>query len=221
MIKFDQELTELQHRLVEMGELAESMISTVVKGLDDISLDVSQVILESEDVLDNLQMEIDTEVVRILTVYSPVATNLRYVLTASHVTSSLERIGDQAVNVVELLQLMMARSPMKPEPRIIQMGQTVQEMVHGSLGAYINKDAKEADKYRNRDEYVDSLNDQIMREVLSEEVAMEALKGEPDIAGPLAQILIARSLERVGDQCCNICDEVFSLVGGDHIKPFD
>nr|MCS5643842.1 hypothetical protein [Dehalococcoidia bacterium] len=62
MIKFDQELTELQHRLVEMGELAESMISTVVKGLDDISLDVSQVILDSEDLLDNLQMEIDTEV---------------------------------------------------------------------------------------------------------------------------------------------------------------
>ncbi|MEC7564043.1 MAG: phosphate signaling complex protein PhoU [Planctomycetota bacterium] len=221
MIKFDQELTELQHRLVEMGELAESMISTVVKGLDDISLDVSQVILESEDLLDNLQVDIDTEVVRILTVYSPVATNLRYVLTVSHVTSSLERIGDQAVNIVELLQLMMARSTTKPEPRIIQMGQTVQEMVHGALGAYINKDAREADKYRNRDEYVDSLNDQIMREVLSEEVAMEALKGEPNITGPLAQILIARSLERVGDQCCNICDEVFSLVGGDHIKPFD
>ena len=68
---------------------------------------------------------------------------------------------------------------------------------------------------------MDSLNDQIMREVLSEEVALEALKGEPNLAGPLAQILIARSLERIGDQSCNICDEVDALVGGDHIKPFE
>ena len=220
MKRFDQELIELQHRLVEMGELAESMIATVVRGLEDISLDVSDVILKSEDVMDNLQVTIDSEVVRILTVYTPVATDLRYVLTVSHVTSNLERIGDQAVNIVELLQLMMARSTMKPEARIIQMGHAVREMVNGAIGAYFNKDSKEADKYRNRDEYVDSLNDQIMREVLSEEIALKALKGEPDLAGPLAQILIARSLERVGDQCCNICDEVFSLVGGDHIKPF-
>ena len=220
MKRFDQELIELQHRLVEMGELAESMIATVVRGLEDISLDVSDVILKSEDVMDNLQVTIDSEVVRILTVYTPVATDLRYVLTVSHVTSNLERIGDQAVNIVELLQLMMARSTMNPEPRIIQMGHAVREMVNGAIGSYINKDSKQADKYRNRDEYVDSLNDQIMREVLSEEIALKALKGEPDLAGPLAQILIARSLERVGDQCCNICDEVFSLVGGDHIKPF-
>jgi len=221
MKRFDQELTELQHRLVEMGELAESMIATVVRGLEDISIDISDVILKSEDVMDNLQVTIDSEVVRILTVYTPVATDLRYVLTVSHVTSNLERIGDQAINIVELLQLMMARSTMKPEPRIIQMGHAVREMVHGAIGAYINKDSKEADKYRNRDEYVDSLNDQIMREVLSEEVALEALKGEPNLAGPLAQILIARSLERIGDQSCNICDEVDALVGGDHIKPFE
>ena len=221
MKRFDQELTELQHRLVEMGELAESMIATVVRGLEDISLDVSDVILKSEDVMDNLQVTIDSEVVRILTVYTPVATDLRYVLTVSHVTSNLERIGDQAVNIVELLQLMMARSTMNPEPRIIQMGHAVREMVNGAIGSYINKDSKQADKFRNQDEYVDSLNDQIMREVLSEEVALEALKGEPNLAGPLAQILIARSLERIGDQSCNICDEVDALVGGDHIKPFE
>ena len=142
MKRFDQELTELQHRLVEMGELAESMIATVVRGLEDISMDVSDVILKSEDVMDNLQVTIDSEVVRILTIYSPVATNLRYVLTVTHVTSNLERIGDQAVNIVELLQLMMSRSTMKPEPRIIQMGHAVREMVNSAIGAYINKDSK-------------------------------------------------------------------------------
>ena len=213
MRRFDQELSELHHQLIEMGTLAESMVSTVLKALEDLTLDIEESLHASEDMLDEMQNTIDKEVVRILTVYSPVATDLRYVLTVSHVTSSLERIGDQTTNVVSLLQLMMARSATKPEPRIIQMGQAVLEMLHGAIGAYINRDEKEAEKYRNRDEYVDSLNDQIMREVLSEEVALEALKGEPNIAGPLAQILIARALGRIGDQACNICDQVPTLLG--------
>ena len=213
MRKFDQELSELHHQLIEMGTLAESMVSIVLKALEDVTLDIEESLHASEDMLDEMQNTIDKEVVRILTVYSPVATDLRYVLTVSHVTSSLERIGDQTTNVVSLLQLMMARSATKPEPRIIQMGQAVLEMLHGAIGAYINRDEKEAEKYRNRDEYVDSLNDQIMREVLSEEVALEALKGEPNIACPLAQILIARALERIGDQACNICDQVPTLLG--------
>ena len=213
MRKFDQELSELHHQLIEMGTLAESMVSIVLKALEDVTLNIDASLHASENMLDEMQNTIDKEVVRILTVYSPVATDLRYVLTVSHVTSSLERIGDQTTNVVSLLQLMMARSATKPEPRIIQMGQAVLEMLHGAIGAYINRDEKEAEKYRNRDEYVDSLNDQIMREVLSEEVALEALKGEPNIAGPLAQILIARALERIGDQACNICDQVPTLLG--------
>ena len=122
MRRFDQELSELHHQLIEMGTLAESMVSTVVKALEDLTMDVSESVMASEDMLDEMQNTIDKEVVRILTVYSPVATDLRYVLTVSHVTSSLERIGDQAINVVSLLQLMMARSTVKPEPRIIQMG---------------------------------------------------------------------------------------------------
>jgi len=213
MRRFDQELSELHHQLIEMGTLAESMVSIVLKALEDVTLNIEESLHASEDMLDEMQNTIDKEVARILTVYSPVATDLRYVLTVSHVTSSLERIGDQTTNVLSLLQLMMARSTTKPEPRIIQMGQAVLEMLHGAIGAYINRNAKEAEKYRNRDEYVDSLNDQIMREVLSEEVALEALKGEPNIAGPLAQILIARALERIGDQACNICDQVPSILG--------
>ena len=190
------------------------LISTYAENLiDAVKERDKKAFVSFKYMLDEMQNTIDKEVVRILTVYSPVATDLRYVLTVSHVTSSLERIGDQTTNVVSLLQLMMARSATKPEPRIIQMGQAVLEMLHGAIGAYINRDEKEAEKYRNRDEYVDSLNDQIMREVLSEEVALEALKGEPNIAGPLAQILIARALERIGDQACNICDQVPTLLG--------
>ena len=108
MRKFDQELSELHHQLIEMGTLAESMVSTVLKALDDVTLNIEEPLHASEDMLDEMQNTIDKEVVRILTVYSPVATDLRYVLTVSHVTSSLERIGDQTTNAVSLLQLMMA-----------------------------------------------------------------------------------------------------------------
>ena len=77
MRRFDQELSELHHQLIEMGTLAESMVTTAVKALEDLTQDVEEALQTSEDMLDEMQNVIDKEVVRILTVYSPVATDLR------------------------------------------------------------------------------------------------------------------------------------------------
>ena len=71
MRRFDQELSELHHQLIEMGTLAESMVTTAVKALEDLTQDVEEALQTSEDMLDEMQNIIDKEVVRILTVYSP------------------------------------------------------------------------------------------------------------------------------------------------------
>ena len=168
--------------------------------------------------MDQMQLDIDQEVVRLLTVYGPVASDLRYLLTVSKVTSNLERIGDQAVNMCETLRLMKNQSERSTQPQLSHMAQLVQNMLQQSLSAYINKDAKAPETIMGQDDVIDSINDQIARELLSDDIVREAIKAPQDIANIMAQILVARSLERIADQACNICEEVYYLVKGDDVR---
>ena len=218
MKKFDEELAALHKQLVEMGALAEEMLACATQSLANGSDNAFEAVAASEQNMDQLQLDIDQEVVRLLTVYGPVATDLRYLLTVSKVTSGLERIGDQAVNLCEAMQLMVDKGNSTTQPQLSHMAQLVQTMLRQSLDAYINKDTKSSESIMGQDDVIDSLNDQIARELLSDDIVREAIKAPQDIANIMAQILIARSLERIADQACNICEEVFYLVKGDDVR---
>lgn len=218
MKRFDQELTDLQHRLVQMAERAESMLALAVDSLDSIDDKTRENIHEQEQELDQMQMDVDQEVVRMLTVFTPVASDLRYLLTTSHIATSLERMGDQATNIINSLEMMHLKSVASPQDRLLQMGKMTREIVHDAVTAYVNKDAELAESTLGHDELIDSLNDQIMKELLNDEVVREMISGPTDIAGRLSQILIGRSLERIGDQACNVCEEVIYMVKGDDVR---
>ena len=218
MKQFDEDLAAIHKSLVEMGTLAETMLETAIQVLTGHSQDAFQAVVDSEQTMDQMQLDIDQEVVRLLTVYGPVASDLRYLLTVSKVTSNLERIGDQTVNMCETLRLMKNQSERSTQPQLSHMAQLVQNMLQQSLSAYINKDAKAPETIMGQDDVIDSINDQIARELLSDDIVREAIKAPQDIANIMAQILIARSLERIADQACNICEEVFYLVKGDDVR---
>src|SRR5436190_968132 len=94
MKKFDQELARLGAKVMEMGTLLDIMLAMANAAMTDLDA-VYKKILKSEEALDIMQLDIDKEAVRLLTVYSPVASDLRYVLSVTHVNASLERAGDQ------------------------------------------------------------------------------------------------------------------------------
>src|SRR5688572_15847044 len=98
MKKFDQELAALRDEIANMGAIAQSMVSLAIAALTDLHA-VYDKVRASEDQLDQKQLYVDHEAVRLLTVYSPVAANLRFVLSVTHVNNALERIGDQALNL--------------------------------------------------------------------------------------------------------------------------
>lgn len=218
MKQFDEDLAAVHKQLVEMGTLAETMLEGAVQVLTSQSDEAFRAISHSETTMDQMQLDIDQEVVRLLTVYGPVASDLRYLLTVSKVTSNLERIGDQAVNMCETIQLINNPSENSTQPQLSHMAHLVQNMLRQSLNAYINKDAKAPESIMAQDDVIDSINDQIARELLSDDIVREAIKAPQDIATIMAQILVARSLERIADQACNICEEVYYLVKGDDVR---
>ena len=217
MKKFEQELEALRGRLVEMGELARSMVAMSISAMTDLAA-VYQKVLQVEEQVDQMQLTIDHEAVRLLTVYTPVAGDLRFLLSASRVNSSLEHIGDQAVGLCHNLDFSARHADAAELPKLRRMGDLAQEMVRDALQAFVIKDASLARAIIAKDDVVDALYDEIMMEILSDDIVRQAIAGPRDIAGALTQVLLARSLERMADQATNICEEVIYMVKGDDIR---
>ena len=223
MKKFDHEVAELERRLGDMGDLARSMVVLAASAVKDQSVDVHAEISQKERLMDEMQTAIDQDAIRMLTVFGPVAKDLRYLLVCTHITAHLERMGDQAVNVVQALELMGDVAADHPTLQSLRrMSDLACEMVDSALDAYFSRDATKATATRIRDDMVDTLNDQVMKEVLTEDVLLKSPSNAGDIGSLVAQVLIASDLERIADQAKNICKQVIYLVQGHdvrHIRP--
>ena len=219
MKKFEQELAELRRRVVEMGNTTEIMVRQAIDSVFNAqNTKLVQSVLNKEEHVDQMQLEINRDAIRLLTVYSPVATDLRFILSVTRITAELERIGDHATNICENVQLMNAKTEASPLLEVQKMADIVRTMVRDALDAFVQSDYRKAQSVVAHDDIVDAVNDQIIEELLSDEVVREVITGPKDIAGALAQILIARSLERIADQATNISEEVVYMIKGDDIR---
>ena len=210
MHHLQQELTALKRRVSEMGALATAMVAGALEAL--VSPDPQHIaaVIGSEPALDRRQIEIDAEAIRLLTIYSPAARDLRFLLMIARVTSELERIGDEAVDNCEYLRLLTTPQPLH---ELDQMSTIVLGMVRNSLAAFDREDTRGAQAVMALDDRVDALNADIVRRLLEQ----PAVGAEPR-ARSLSLVLLARSLERMADHATNICEEVFYMVVGADIR---
>ncbi len=135
-----------------------------------------------------------------------------------HGTGDGAGTGDQVVNVCESLQLLQTKPDRPALPEIQRMADLVCQMLDDTIAAYFDNDADKAELTRSHDDLVDALNAQVIKKLLSDEVLHEVLTGTQDIADALAQILVARHLERIADQAVNICKEVIYVVRGEDVR---
>ncbi len=211
--KFDQELGALKQDVVRMGDEAEAMIRESMAALVERQEDIIGSVTAREEQMDKFQVSIDEHVVRLIVTHAPVAQDLRLLLMIARINSELERIGDQAVNICENVQLLLGVPPLKPLVDLPRMALIAEEMVHGGLVAFRERSADGAVAVIRRDDEVDALNHQIFRELLTYMV-----EDPRNIPRALALLLTARSLERIADHATNICEEVIYAVKGQDIR---
>ena len=211
MKQFQQELTELKQRVLDMGALAESMVAGASHALITAERDGIQQVLANEPALDRFQIEIDREAIRLITIYAPVAKDLRFLLMIARINSELERIGDQAVDNCEYVKLLTGPRPSHDD--LSKMSEIVLGMVHDALQAFQEEDTQQARAVLGLDDRVDALNARIFRDLLEHPAADAGSR-----ARSMGLILVARSLERIADHATNICEEVFYLVEGADIR---
>jgi phosphate transport system protein len=213
MRHFEQQLQDLLHQVVLMGTTAEAMIHLAVRGLMERNESLSREVFEKETQVDRLQLEIDDMAVKLTALQQPVAADVRFLFIASRITTELERIGDQAVNICQNTRYVLQFPPLKPMVDISIMSDIVKQMVRDVLTALVDRNVALAEKVIQLEDQVDAFKDQIFRTLLT---YMMADPGT--IQRALSLILLSRNLEHIGDHATNIAEEVIFLVQGRDVR---
>ena len=213
MIRLEEEISNLKKMLLEMATTVEEMIAKSIKALKDRNIILAEEIIKNDDKVNEMEVEIDNKCIRILALFHPEAEDLRTVTMIMKINNDLERIGDHAVNIAEKAIYLADKPPVKPLIDIPKMAEKAIEMLQESLDAFVNKDPELAVQVCKKDDEVDSLEPQIVRELITYMIA------DPQtIDRGLTLILIARGLERVADLATNIAEDTYYIASGKILK---
>ncbi|GHV01850.1 phosphate transport system regulatory protein PhoU [Spirochaetia bacterium] len=209
--RFDEQLTQLNNSLIEMGALIEQTIAKAVKALEEQDVELAQKIIESDDIIDDKEKEIETLCLKLLMNQQPVARDLRQVSTALKMITDMERIGDQAADISELCIHLARQKYIINLRHIPQMADATIKMVTDSIDAFVKKDLALAQAVIVSDNVVDDLFDIVKKEMI-QLIHEDVENGEQAI--DLLQI--AKYFERIGDHAVNIAEWVIFSITGKH-----
>lgn len=215
MRHFDMEMNDLQVRLVDMAGLVQQMIKATTDQLVLRDAELSEEIFGLEKEVNIQEIVIDDRCLKLIALNQPVGADLRFITSAMRINSDLERMGDEAVNISEMALDLIKYPELKPLIDIPQMSDIVKQMVEDSIKAFNTSDVELAKSVLGKDDEVDDLKDRVFSD-LKEYMTKSS---DPDtIQRAVNLILIARSIERIGDHATNICEDVIFMVHGKDIR---
>lgn len=207
--KFDMQLERLNEQLIHMGQLCEVAINKATKALEQGSIEQARAVIEADEEIDHLESDIERLCLKLLLQQQPVARDLRQISAALKMITDMERIGDQASDIAEII-ISEKRSDKIDSPVIGRMSEAASKMVRDSVTAYVDKDLELSRQVMEYDDTVDELFEEIKRNLIS---YIAENKGE-DGKKAIDLIMVAKYLERIADHATNIAEWVeFSITG--------
>jgi phosphate transport system protein len=207
---YDDELVRLTGEIVRMGELAVSQLEASIDVLERRDERAAQHVVGNDEAIDQLEQEISHDVIRLLALRAPIASDLRNVLAALRIAADIERIGDYAANVAKRSIPLSMVAPVAPAAGLGQLAKLAAEEVREVLLAYRDRDAERAYKVWKSDAALDEAYTGYFRQLLT--YMME----DPRNITPCTHLLfMAKNIERIGDHATNVAENVWYLVHGE------
>ena len=204
----------LKEKLLRMANIAESMVQDSMKAIvEKDSKLVEKVISVKEPLVNNLEIEIDEDAIETLALFEPKAKDLRTVVMIMKMNNDLERVGDLATNVAEFALELIPQPDVKPYIDLPKMVDISVKMLDDAIASFISQDAELGRDVCRRDDMVDALNEQIIRELVT-----YMLEDPTTINRALTIIRITENIERVADLATNIGEDVVYIVESEVIK---
>lgn len=200
--KFDEQLDQLNKELITMGALCEDAISCAVKCLMENNTEMAEECIRADSQIDQKESDIETLCMKLLLRQQPVARDLKTISSALKMISDMERVGDQAADIVEIAPF-IADSGIDKKTHIAEMARETVRMLTDSIESFVKKDADLAHKTILHDDIVDGLFDRIKKEIIS-----TIVKGGGDAEALIDLLMVAKYFERIGDHAENIAEWV-------------
>ncbi|MDO5350002.1 MAG: phosphate signaling complex protein PhoU [Lachnospiraceae bacterium] len=202
-LTYEYELQELNRELKEMARRVECAIGQTVQAFADHNRTLAAEIIRGDRTVNDMERAIESRCLSLILKQTPVAGDLRVVSSALKVVTDLERIGDHASDIAELILQVHGDGSYQMIRHLPEMEEAVKEMLHDSIEAFIARDDQMAQEIIRMDDQVDQLFDQTKKDVAQ---MMKSSMDDESIDNAIDFLMAAKYLERIGDHAVNICE---------------
>ncbi|MEM8549784.1 MAG: phosphate signaling complex protein PhoU [Verrucomicrobiota bacterium] len=210
---YQSELKQISQNLVLMGEKAIEVVRLAVKSLIEKDTSIADEVVKMDDRIDELELAIDSEAIRYISLRSPVASDLRLLTMAMKACHDLERVGDEATTIAKYSKLVQAKVPPKQLYGIPAMSELVITQLRTAMDSFISEDAQVAFSVPQKDRLIDDLHRDNHRSFAT------AIREHAEMAEQSIELIfISKALERIGDHATNIAEDVIYLLQGDDVR---
>ena len=213
MRRFDEQLSELNDKLLEMGALVERAITITAQALIEQNVELAKQVKAEEKSINRIEKDIEALCLKLLLQQQPVARDLRLISAALKMITDLERIGDQAVDISDIIVAMDGAPYVSKLVHIPKMATATVKMVTESVDAFVRKDLELAKAVKKYDDVVDELFDKVKKDLI--ELIRAA---NPNSEQAIDLLMIAKYFERIGDHARNVAKWVVFSIRGRKVK---
>jgi phosphate transport system protein len=211
--RFHQGLDQLKQKLLTMGGMAEQAVERAVEAYRRRDGGLCRLVLEGEPAINVMEREIDELALDLLAMQQPMAIDLRFITAVMKINADLERVGDQAVNIVQRVQHSLDLPEVSLPADIPRMAGLTRDMVRRALQSFIDARPEAAEEVLKMDDLVDNMNREIHAAMINH------MQRVPDaLQQALDALLISRNLERVADHATNIAEDVIFWIKGADVR---
>lgn len=203
------EIEKLKKSLLVVAGAVEETVTGAVRSLQKRDRQLAESVIESDGLIDNMEVDVEEECLKVLALHQPLAIDLRFIVSVLKINNDLERIADLAVNIAERAAYLATVDPIEPPFDVASMSEKTINMLNRALDSFVNMDAFQARSVTVLDDEVDAINREAFIKV------QEGIRADLTHMDQLIHYLsVARHLERIADQATNIAEDVVYLVEG-------
>lgn len=207
------DLERVKKSIASVGTMVEEATNKAITALVDRRPELAHDVVQSDEAIDEKEVELEEDCLKILALHQPVAGDLRFIITVLKVNNDLERMGDLAINIAERAGYLSTHDPIDVPLDFEKMTESVQKMLRQCLDALIHKDTSLAREVLKGDDQVDAINKEMYT------VLQKVMIEDPTTVERAIHTLSAsRHLERIADLCTNIAEDVIFLVSGEVVR---